>query len=389
MDPLEALSRYPLFSLLGRPVLQAWRDAGRVTVLDPGQSFFTEGQKGRHACVLLSGRVRLSRSDEGGQEKTLGMLDAGAVFGEYALLPPHLNTVTCRASEPSRVLLLPLSVLEPVTHTVPGICRNLKRWLRLHALVHHFRYSAGLCFLTALSLVPLLDRGREMHFVAGHTVQTRGLLDDGWLIVLRGAVRIGDAIRGRTVSKGECFGEQLLARRGDLLSAVAVEDSTCWYLSRAEFERPFDSPVSESLQTVSPVNPGTLWEWVRQRERVDCGAASLTMAVRGLGLDVTYEQIAASLRLTDVGASVAELMGAAAKFGVRGVPVRITTDQLASASLPAVAHMRGGHFVTVFEFRGVELVVGDPATGIRVVPLVRFRHEWSGTLLLLQLAVGP
>lgn len=390
MGPVDILLRYPLFALLGRPLLEAWAECGRSTTLQPGQAILEEGQRGRYVCVVLAGQVRLSRTTAAGRERTLGVLKAGTVFGEYALLPPHANTATCRASEPCRVMLLPLTLIQAALQSVRGLPDHLKNWLRLHAVVHHFRHSAGMGFLTGPSLLTLLDRGREVSIGVAHTVQAEGLLSDGWLFIQRGEVLLhAEGAESRQLGPGDCLGEAALLGRSRLPTAVALSETVCWHLPREDFYLPFDGIGSEPRQTLKPVARDRSWEWLGQRGPADCGVAALAMALRGLGLEVTFEELAARAPAGPHGTSLADLAQAAHQVGARAVAVRVGLEQLPLARLPAVAHLTGGHYVTLFEVRANKLVLGDPAEGIRAVTPAAFRRDWSGNLLLLRARSVP
>src|SRR5690349_2375349 len=100
MEAVDALLRYPLFAGLGRAALEAWAGAGRRLAVQPGQTLLEAGTPGRYAYVLLAGKARVTRAAAGEGERSLEVLTPGQVFGEYALLPPHQSTATCRGSEP-------------------------------------------------------------------------------------------------------------------------------------------------------------------------------------------------------------------------------------------------------------------------------------------------
>ena len=114
MATAEALLRYPLFAVLGVGGLSAWLESGEVMTVQTGETLLQEGTPGQHVWLLLTGRVRVVRvlRQGKGREVPLGVFGPGEVFGEYALLPPYLNTATCRACETSSVLRLPLAPLE-------------------------------------------------------------------------------------------------------------------------------------------------------------------------------------------------------------------------------------------------------------------------------------
>jgi hypothetical protein len=232
----------------------------------------------------------------------------------------------------------------------------------------------------------LLDRCEEVSFGPALTAQADGLLNDSWLFLRKGEVALHDADGPpRVLGPGDCFGEGALLGRGRLPTAVALTDAVCWRLRRDDFTGARRADDSLCVQTFRnfPPRPARAWEWLAQRGPADCGVAALAMALRGLGSDVTFEQLAALTPLGPAGASLAALARAAQQAGGRAAAVRVGLEQLADARLPAVAHIGGGHFVTLFEVSHDTVVIGDPAEGIRSVSTSAFRRDWSGHLLLL------
>src|SRR5262249_5502783 len=111
IEPREALRRYPLFSVLPADWLTAWLGSGEADLIEARQPLFAAGSPGTHVFLISSGTVRVWQPGKGGREISLGTLRAGEMFGEYALLPPGLNTATCRGAEAGQVLRLPLAPL--------------------------------------------------------------------------------------------------------------------------------------------------------------------------------------------------------------------------------------------------------------------------------------
>src|SRR4051812_33841030 len=108
MNPVDALLRYPLFALLGRRLLQACVASGQELAVAAGKVLLQAGTPGAWAYLLLQGRARVPRCGAARREVPLAVYGPGRLVGEYALLPPHSHTATCRASEPARALRLPL-----------------------------------------------------------------------------------------------------------------------------------------------------------------------------------------------------------------------------------------------------------------------------------------
>jgi ABC-type bacteriocin/lantibiotic exporter with double-glycine peptidase domain len=60
-------------------------------------------------------------------------------------------------------------------------------------------------------------------------------------------------------------------------------------------------------------------------------------------------------------------------------------DRLGQVSLPAVAHLRSGHYVVLHELNESGVVVGDPEAGIVTWSLEFLAQCYSGALLLFDL----
>ncbi len=142
---------------------------------------------------MLDGRVRVLRRSPGGREINLGQFGPGELFGEYALLPPHRNTATCRATGAARLLALPLLPPLSVLATLPQVASNFKNWLRLHGLLSYLRDQAFLGFMSAPSAVRFLNHLRPVTLRALRTIQAEGLGDHCWYFIQSGQVSLQPA----------------------------------------------------------------------------------------------------------------------------------------------------------------------------------------------------
>src|SRR5262249_387618 len=173
----KPLARSPLFRLLTPRQLDNWLAAGQEIDCPSGMELFQENTPGAWVHVVLEGRVRILRQSSR-REISLGMLQPGDVFGEYALLPPANHTATRRTRPGSRPL--PLAPLRSAVESAPRVRRNLKNWLRLHTLLHFYRERTFLGFMSAESGLRLHDRLRPATFAAGQTIQANSLAEDCW-----------------------------------------------------------------------------------------------------------------------------------------------------------------------------------------------------------------
>jgi CRP-like cAMP-binding protein len=235
----KLLTRYPLFRLLSPRQLDDWLAVGQEIDCLCGFTLFQENTPGAWVHLVRAGRVRIVRQS-GRREVSLGVLQPGDVFGEYALLSPGNNTATCRTAAPTRLLRLPLTPLRAVLQEVPPVWENLKNWLRLHTLLHFRRERTFLGFMSGESALRLHDRLRPTDFPAGQTIQANGLADDAWYLIEQGTVRLeaseGQVAAAVDLGPDESFGERALVGSGALPTAVAVSDVRCQVLPRHAFD---------------------------------------------------------------------------------------------------------------------------------------------------------
>jgi hypothetical protein len=124
--------------------------------------------------------------------------------------------------------------------------------------------------------------------------------------------------------------------------------------------------------------------WVEQREKTDCGVASLAMIARSYGLDVSLEHLRAIIRVEANGTSLAELRRGAERLGLRSRAVRMDLARPGEIEVPAIVHLRAGHYVVLYEARAEEVVIGDPATGIARRSRAALAEAASGNVLLIE-----
>src|SRR5947209_5837348 len=126
---------------------------------------------------------------------------------------------------------------------------------------------------------------------------------------------------------------------------------------------------------------------VRQNDQSDCGAAALATVTLHHRLPVSLQQVRDLAGTDRLGTNLLGLARAAEKLGFSAKGVRGPFEALAGVPLPAIAHLRsqaeGGHFVVIYRVRKDQVVVADPARGIRKLSRQEFCECWTGYLLLL------
>jgi NNP family nitrate/nitrite transporter-like MFS transporter len=100
------LQNVPFFSQLTPEQLKEVARLGTLQAVEANQVVFREGDPGDALYVILSGTVRVSHSNEQGQEVGLATLQAGDTFGELALIDGEPRSATIATIAPCQFFLL-------------------------------------------------------------------------------------------------------------------------------------------------------------------------------------------------------------------------------------------------------------------------------------------
>ena len=394
MSVEQSLRRHPLLALLSADQMSHWLRSGSEATFQIGETIFRQGTPGAWAYLLLDGKVRVLRTTAANKDITLGTIGPKEVFGEYALLPPGLNTATCRAAATSRLLRLPLAALADYVAKRPGVASDMKNWLRLFALIQHLRGEAFLGFMSAQSALKHLGRLESVTITASCTIQADGLSDDRWYFIDKGQVSLhGDGTSpSRQLGPGDWFGEQALLLEGTLPTAMALSEVECRTLARSAFkgEAPTAAPSSDGLQTFRQQSgPSPRFEWVGQRQPTDCGLAALAMIARCFGKAVSLDELRDRVRPGPEGLSLQSLQQLAGTIGLPSTAIRVGPQQWGQLRLPALVHLKEGHYVALFQIEMAGVQLGDPATGLVKQTLPSFRERCSGRVLVFAAMKHP
>lgn len=133
-EGIDTLAAMPLFKEVGRADLEKLAEQLIERRFPRDATIIQEGQAGDYMYVLREGRVKVTKISGAGREKILEILEAGAFFGEMALLDPPERSASVKSLDPVRLLALSRqSFLQALNHT-PGLAmaviRELARRLR-------------------------------------------------------------------------------------------------------------------------------------------------------------------------------------------------------------------------------------------------------------------
>jgi len=115
-----------------------WDELGIVRRYAKGALVYTQGSPSDRFYRLVSGRIRIYCGSAEGSERTLGIVEPGATFGEAACLDGLPHYATAVTTEPSVLQVLMREAVLKAMHERPDVMLEvvlgLTRKQRLHAL---------------------------------------------------------------------------------------------------------------------------------------------------------------------------------------------------------------------------------------------------------------
>lgn len=134
MDRLDLLRIVPIFSELEADVLKKIADIGLERKYTKNAIVFLEEEIGAILFIILSGRVKVVRTDDDGKEVILSILGQGDFFGEMALLDGLPRSATVVALDKSDLFIIHrrefLNLLEKSPKVATALLRELTHRLR-------------------------------------------------------------------------------------------------------------------------------------------------------------------------------------------------------------------------------------------------------------------
>ncbi|WP_017615717.1 Crp/Fnr family transcriptional regulator [Nocardiopsis salina] len=125
----EVLRKAPLFEALDEEDTAALRSSVSEVRLGRGQTLFNEGDEGDRLYVILSGKVKLTRTAVDGRENLLGVLGPSEMFGELSLFDPGPRTASGVAVTDSVLAGLGHDDLRPFLSSRPHVSLQLLKSL--------------------------------------------------------------------------------------------------------------------------------------------------------------------------------------------------------------------------------------------------------------------
>jgi len=124
-----ALSKNRLFGQLEPEKLDELLALSRIERFAPKDVVFLKGDPGDCLYAIMSGRIGITTTSEGGKEIFLNILGPGEVFGEIALLDGRERTAGAMALDPAELLRIDQADFLPFLERNPKLSIRLMRVL--------------------------------------------------------------------------------------------------------------------------------------------------------------------------------------------------------------------------------------------------------------------
>lgn len=116
-----------------------------------------------------------------------------------------------------------------------------------------------------------------------------------------------------------------------------------------------------------------------------CGPICLSRVAADFGINVSPEAIARVAGTDETGTSMLGLARAAQQLGLNAKGYRMTLDHLQQNRGPFIVHTHDDHFVVVYEIKGEDVHLFEPASlSDEVQPVSDFMKRWDGTVLIVR-----
>lgn len=120
-----------------------------------------------------------------------------------------------------------------------------------------------------------------------------------------------------------------------------------------------------------------------QTEAAECGLACLAMIASFHGQDADLGSLRRRLAVSLKGLNLRDLIGMADRLGFAARPVRLELHELPLLATPCILHWDLNHFVVLRSANEQEVVIHDPALGVRRLTPAEISARFSGIALEL------
>ncbi len=436
------LRRSSLFQFLPDEHFEQLRPILQEENYEFGDLLVRQGEPADAFYVLLSGRARVVKSDQNGNEIVLATLKPGDSFGEAALAEGGTRSATVRCSTAVEALRLDRADFLQLAEETP----DLKHYVEMtgrHRSLHGFLYEfSNFGRLPVPALRTLVEKLTPVEVPKGESIIRQGDPPGAMFILEKGRARAFNSNNGTQHNlafyrDGDFFGElsilngspraasveaysdcRLLALEPEAVRELKrrypafgnlMEERLAQYEAKTEARVPLDfttemlpaevaahdkigvdkkaAPAKEDTDDPFADESGLFRkgkkrirkiEAIEQIDEMDCGAASLGMICRHFGRKVSLARIRQLCHTSTDGTSLKAICRAATELGLAARAIKVSLRNLPLMPLPAIVHWEGNHWMVLYDVAETYVKVADPARGLRKIPRKEFEQNWSG-----------
>ncbi|TAK99722.1 MAG: peptidase domain-containing ABC transporter [Aquabacterium sp.] len=118
-----------------------------------------------------------------------------------------------------------------------------------------------------------------------------------------------------------------------------------------------------------------------QTEAAECGLVCLAMVAGHHGHMMDLATLRSRHAISLRGSTLADLMGVAGMLKLTPRPLRLDLPHLNELKLPCILHWDFQHFVVLVGLKPGQVVIHDPASGVRLLALDEFSRHFTGVAL--------
>lgn len=133
MDPKELVQRFPLFDLALATYIH---ENGECKIFKPGEQLMRPGQIFKYAMLVVSGRVKLYREGEDGDEFFMYFIEEGSAcaLSMLCMARSQSSTVMATVVEEATVIMIPIQYMDTLMRDYPS-------WYMFVVETYRFRFE--------------------------------------------------------------------------------------------------------------------------------------------------------------------------------------------------------------------------------------------------------
>ncbi len=281
--PSVALPSIPLFSDLSKNAFIQLMEQMQMRSISADEVVIREGDVDSEMFIISSGKVKVTKASETGEDIVLAHLGEGTFFGEMALLSEAPRSASVIAIEDTTLFVVSRAVISQVTQNFSSVNNIMLRFYRQRLLSNLMTTSPIFRPLSNEQRKGLIEQFKSREVGAAENILEEGQKGDGLYMLLSGKAEVSRTLEGKEqvlahLKEGDVFGEMSLLNNGLVSASIkALRKSIVLKLPKRRF--------SEILST-HPQLLAHISDLSAERERTNKAIAAGQMKFSDNGLVV-------------------------------------------------------------------------------------------------------